>query len=382
MTESIVPVIDPPSPMEGMSFQSLSSYRLIKRLGSGGTAEVWLAERKSAGNHTQNVAIKYLFDAHAGKRLAEEALRMSQLIHDNIVPFVDSGRDFGGRYFVAMSYIKGLNLEGLRNLAGLSPEQVYFDKAQYRIPEKILGFVAFMVLRGLFYAHEYCFDDGTQGLIHMDVSPANILIEENTGFVKLTDFGVAAQQSSKKPTIDISGKVPYMAPEVLTESSVDARADIYSLGVVLYELLTGFNPNLVAPRTANILSAITNVMLAIEKPLRPPHEVILGIDSVLSEIVMKMTATDPNDRYPSAEDVISDLIHYLYSSGVGPNTASLVSYIKLLKSPNNSVSRRDKNSLPFLKFKNGMPIIQPLRQLSEAALLEIEAFRTPGRIWR
>lgn len=382
MTESIVPVIDPPSPFEGMTFESQSSYRLIRQLGTGGMAEVWLAERVSAGNHTQHVAIKYLFDAHAGKQLAREALRMSHLTHDNIVPFVDSGRDFGGRYFIAMSYIKGVNLEGLRMLAGLSNEAVYSGDAPIRIPDKILGFVAFMVLRGLSHAHEYQFEDGSQGLIHMDVSPGNILIDESKGFVKLTDFGVAAQQSTEKPKIDIAGKVPYMAPEVLTESTVDARADIYSLGVVLYELLTGFNPNLVALKTANIISAITNVMLAIELPLRPPHDVVLEIDPAFSYIVTKMAATDPSDRYQSAEDVINDLTHYLYASGVGPNTAALVSYMKLMRDPDAKPGRRDKNALPFLYFKNGAPVVRPSRNLTLAAEQDIAQSRTPGRIWK
>jgi serine/threonine protein kinase len=382
MTESIVPVIDPPSPVQGMVFESQSSYKLIRRLGTGGMGEVWLAERRSAGNHVQYVAVKYLFNANAGKQLAVEALRMSHLTHDNIVPFIDSGRDFGGRYFVAMAYIKGVDLDGLKSLANLSDETVYGGDATVRIPEKILGFIAFMVLRGLCHAHEYQFADGVQGLIHLDVSPGNILIDENNGFVKLTDFGVAAQQSTKRPKIEIAGKVAYMAPEVLMENTVDARADIYSLGIVLYELLTGFNPNLAAPRTSGIISAITNVMLAIERPIRPPHDVVLNVDQTLSEIVVRMTATDPNDRYGSAEEVMGDLTNYLYASGVGPNTSSLVSYMKLLRNPEAVPSRRDKNALPFLFFKRGIPNVRPSRELSLATQQDIAEGRTPGRIWK
>jgi eukaryotic-like serine/threonine-protein kinase len=382
MTQSIRPVVDPPSPFEGMTFESQSSYKLIRKLGSGGMGEVWLAERISAGNHSQRVAVKYLFDAHAGKQLAAEALRMSHLNHDNIVPFVDSGRDFGGRYFIAMSYINGIDLDDLMAVAKQGEKSEASGSAPVHIPEKILGFIAFMVLRGLGHAHEYQFEDGSRGLIHMDISPGNILIDESKGFVKITDFGVAAQQSTQKARIEITGKVPYMAPEVLTESAADARADIYSLGIVLYELLTGFNPNLLTSKTVNIIGAVTNVMLAIEKPMRPPSDVVLDVDPTFSKIIMKMAASDPDDRYPGAEEVIADLARYLYASGVGPNSASLVSYLKLLRNPDVTPDRRDKNALPFLFFKNGLPDICPERRLSLAAQQDLAESRTPGRKWQ
>lgn len=381
MNESIIPVIDPPMLESGMSFESQSRYRLLERLGRGGMGEVWLAERISAGNHSQRVAIKFLFDAHAGRSLAREALRMSHLAHDNIVPFVDSGRDSGGRYFVAMAYMRGVDLEGLKQIVGLTAERVYSGEAQFRVPQKIAGFIMFMVLRGLAYAHEYEFDDGTVGLIHRDVSPGNILIDEGKGFVKLTDFGVAARQSREKPDIEIAGKVPYMAPEVLEQGAVDVRADIYSLGVVIYELLTGFNPNLATASLSNVISAITNVMLAIERPLRSPAQVVEGIDDAFSDIIVKMLATDPKARYGSAEEVIADLTYYLYSSGVGPNTASLVSYLKLMRDPNAKPTLRDKNALPFLKNRDGSLRIAPAFQPTEAAVEDVREGRTPGRVW-
>jgi serine/threonine protein kinase len=379
--DSIVPILDPPRLEEGMGFESVSTYNLIRRLGRGGMGEVWLADRISAGNHSQKVAVKFLFDAHAGRTLAREALRMSHLAHDNIVPFVDSGRDSGGRYFVAMAYMKGMDLDGLRSLVGLSPDAVFAKTPSVRIPEKIVGFVMFMVLRALNYAHEYVFDDGSVGIIHRDVSPGNILIDEAKGFVKLTDFGVAAQMSQTQPKIEIAGKVPYMAPEVLTNGTVDARADLYSLGMVFYELLTGFNPNINTSRTTNVISAITNVMLAIDKPLRPPHRVVEGIDPEISRIVARMLSTDPLERYRTADDVNAELTYYLYSSGVGPNTASLASYIKLIRDPESEPDTRDKNALPFLIHDGDIPEVRPSWRLTDEAIEEIDAARTPGRVW-
>ena len=343
--------------------------------------EVWLADRISAGNHSQKVAIKFLFDAHAGRTLAREALRMSHLSHDNIVPFVDSGRDSGGRYFVAMAYMKGMDLEGLRALVGLTPRAVFDKTATLRIPDKIVGFIMFMVLRALGYAHEYAFDDGSKGIIHRDVSPGNILIDEAKGFVKLTDFGVSAQKSETKPKIEIAGKVPYIAPEVLTNGTVDARADLYSLGVVFYEMLTGFNPNMNTSHIASVISAITSVMLSFEKPLRPPHEVVEGIDPKISRIVERLLTTDPTDRYRTAEEVTSELTYYLYSSGVGPNTTGMTSYIKLMKDPGATPDSRDRNALPFLETDGGDPDVRVPWQLTEAAAEEVDGGRTPGRIW-
>ncbi len=378
--DSFIPVIDPPALEEDATFESVSTYRLLRRLGRGGMGEVWLAERISAGNHSQKVAIKFLFDAHAGRTLAREALRMSHLSHDNIVPFVDSGRDAGGRYFVAMAYMKGMDLDGLRAIIGLTPDSVYDKSAPHRIPEPIAGFVMFMVLRALSYAHEFVFDDGSKGIIHRDVSPGNVLIDEGKGSVKLTDFGVAAQISEAQPKVEIAGKVPYMSPETLTDGTVDARADLYSLGVVFYEMLTGFNPNLNTSHIANVISAITSVMLAFERPLRPPHQVIVGVNPEISKIVERLLTTDPNERYRSAEEVIADLTYCLYSSGVGPNTTSLSSFIKLVRDPEATPDIRDLNALPFLN-SNGRPEVRAPWVLTAEAQEEIDNGRTPGRVW-
>lgn len=374
-------IVDPPNLEEGTSFHSSSTYRLIRRLGQGGMGEVWLADRLSAGQHSQRVAVKFLFDAHADCSLAQEALRMSHLSHDNIVPFVDSGRDAGGRYFVAMSYIDGFDLDGLRAMVGLTPEATYSQEARVRVPDQLVGFILFMVLRALHHAHTYEFDDGAVGLIHRDVSPGNILIDEERGFVKLTDFGVAVRQSTETTKTDIAGKVPFMAPEMLIDRTVDIRSDIYALGIVIYELLTGFNPNMNMVKPLNVIGAITNVMLAVERPLRAPHEVVEGIDPTISAIVTKMLASDPDKRYLTAAAVSADVSRCLFSEGVGPTTASLASYIGMIRHPKRKVTRHDRNALPFLYNRKGDLDIRPKWRLTKEATQEIAAERTPGRVW-
>ncbi len=342
--------------------------------------EVWLAERLSEGRHSQKVAVKYIYLEDHSLMLADEALRMSRLSHDNIVPFIDSGRDSEGRFFVAMAYVDGMDINRLRELSGLTSEAAYTGAATGRVPDLIVGFLLFMVLRALHHAHTHDFGDGVVGLIHRDVSPGNILINDKQGFVKLTDFGVAVRQSSDEYTKGIAGKVPYMAPEVLGDEDVDARSDIYSLGLVAYELLTGINPNVHPLGLVSVISAITNVMLALEQPLRPPHEVIEGVDLELSRIVTKMLALAPADRYQSADRIIADIVPVLYGRGVGPGSEALVAYLNLLSSPDGDPPGRMQNILAFLLDSNGKLNIRPQWVLTPAAMADIAAGGNPGRV--
>ncbi len=377
-SKKVFTTLETTNPFEGMTFESVSRYRLKHRLGEGGMGEVWLADRLSAGDHSQKVAVKFIRVGDAGQMLAKEALRISRLSHDNIVPFVDSGRDSNGRFFVAMAYVEGTDLRGLRELIGLTLEAAHKGEATCRIPDPLVGFLMFMVLRALHYAHMFDFGEGVVGLIHRDVSPGNILIDEAKGFVKLSDFGVAARQSNEAIHKQIAGKIPYMAPEVLIGRSVDTRSDIYALGLVAYELLTGFNPNIHPSQLSSVLGTITNVMCALEKPLRPPHEVLEGIDPTLSRIVARMLAAKPQDRYPSANAVIGDLVNCLYKHGVGPGSESLVSYMTLLRNPDMEPSPNSR--LTFTTEKNDRLNIRPKWVLTPDAAEDLAADRNPGRI--
>ena len=366
----------------GVSFSSSSSYRLIRRLGAGGMGEVWQAERRSAAGHTQMVALKFLSDVHAGGSLVEEALRISKLAHDNIVPFLDSGRDLSGRYFVAMALVNGVDLDGLRALVGLQTEACYEQKPKIRIPGLLVGFIIFMVLRALKYAHAIEFAPGEIGLIHRDISPGNILIDVERGFVKLTDFGVAIQAQGGGSNLNpVAGKVPYMAPEVLRGETVDPRVDLYSLGVVAYEMLTGFNPNVHPSRLRSVIASITDAMMAFEQPLRPCHEVVAGIDPDISAIVAKLIATDPADRYASADEVNVDLVPYLYELGVGPSTASVAAFIHMVQHLDQEPTEEAQRALIFLRGSDGSLLAKPSWSLRPEAVAEIKAGRNPARVW-
>ena len=164
MTDFVSPVVDPPDLEEGMEFASGATYKLISRLGRGGMGEVWKALRTSAAGHQQVVAIKYLTNPSSSRNaLDAEALKMSLLSHDNIVPFVDSGVDKDGRYFIAMSFVEGCDLDGFRKIVGMSNEAAYKRELRSRIPDRVVGFIIFMTLRALDYAHTFRFNETTVG---------------------------------------------------------------------------------------------------------------------------------------------------------------------------------------------------------------------------
>jgi serine/threonine protein kinase len=377
------PVVDPPPLAADWSFPSQTGYRLIRRLGRGGMGEVWEAERRSAGGHAQKVAVKFISDPGTRpESLDAEALRMSRLSHDNIVPFIDSGLDAAGRFFVAMQFVDGMDLDGLRALTGLTADAAYRPGAFItRIPDQIVGFVMFMTLRALHYAHSFDFGQGVVGLVHRDVSPGNILIDEARGFVKLTDFGVAAVLGGMEASSgrQVVGKVPYMAPEVLIGDPTDARSDLYSLGLVAYELVTGFNPNLRPAALKSVIGSITEVMLSLERPLRPAHEVVEGVSPGLSAIFDKLIRKDPAQRYQSADAVLTDLSVFLYDRGFGPTTGSLSNYMAILRRPGDQVSQRARHSLRFLDWRDGVRVVVPRWKPTAAAAAALAAGENPAR---
>jgi serine/threonine-protein kinase len=342
--------------------------------------EVWLAERRSAGGNVQPVAVKFISEAGWIGALASEARRISQLSHDNIVPFVDSGHDSDGRFFLAMAYIEGVDLDGLRALMDFQTEAAYSGKAGIRLPDPIVGIILLMVLRALRHAHNFKFEDGVVGLIHRDVSPGNILIDRACGFVKLTDFGVAGFQGDESTQGNrITGKVPYMAPEMLAGEPSDKRADLYSLGIVAYEALTGFNPNIMPAQMDNVLGAITNIMLALERPLRLPHEVVEGVDPRLSNIVTRLLENDPDERYLSAEAVIVDISDFLRDKGVAPNAAILARYLEILRNPEVENSEPQQWARQFPEGKDFRLEIRPRWVITAKAAQDLAKGGNPAR---
>ena len=258
-------------------------YVLISHLARGGMADVWVAEDRLLG---RRVAVKILHDQFASsesfvERFRREAQSAANLTHHNIVAVHDWGED-DSTYFMVMELVEGRNLRDvLRNEGALLPR---------RVTE-----IGVEVATALGVAHG-------QGLVHRDIKPANVLLTPD-GAVKVADFGIArAWDDSEQLTRTgaVIGTATYFSPEQAQGMPADARSDIYSVGVVMYELLTGTPP----------FSGESPVAVAyqhVQQPPTPPSSIDPNVPPGLEAVVLKAMAKDPDLRYQSAAELIDDL---------------------------------------------------------------------------
>jgi serine/threonine-protein kinase len=263
-------------------------YELNHLIARGGMAEVYRARDRLLD---RPVALKVLFpelsvDRSFVERFRREAQAAANLSHPNIVPVFDWGED-SGTYFIVMEYIDGRPLSSIlkTNLpATMTPERTADIGAH--------------VAAALGYAHKH-------QVIHRDVKPGNILITDD-GQVKVTDFGIARAintEESLTQTGAVMGTATYFSPEQAEGVGVDARSDIYSLGVVLYEMVTGRPPFL-----GDTPVAVASKHVRDHPP--PPREINPAIPPTFEAIILKCLAKDPNYRYATAEDLRADLLRF------------------------------------------------------------------------
>ncbi|MBI4238838.1 MAG: serine/threonine protein kinase [Deltaproteobacteria bacterium] len=275
-------------------------YYLTHLLARGGMAEVYTAKAFGAGDFEKTVVVKKILPQFADDErfitmLSDEARVTVQLTHTHIVQLLDFGT-VNGQYYIAMEYIDGVDLKDVVTAA---------HQCGAAVPADVIGVVMSAVCRGLDHAHRKTGKDGAPlGIVHRDLSPHNVLLSF-AGEVKVADFGIAkaASNVTKTQTGEIKGKVAYMSPEQAAGAALDARTDIFSAGLVLYELFTGV-PLFEGDSQLEILGRIkaTHVnpeMLpdTIPAPWRP--------------IVAKALAHDTTDRYASAgefERAIAELL--------------------------------------------------------------------------
>ncbi|MCB9895065.1 MAG: serine/threonine protein kinase [Planctomycetes bacterium] len=390
--------------LRGFSFASSSSYTIVEELGRGGMGVVYLVE-KNCGGVLDYVVFKSFktLDDEQEARLRNEANIATFLRHENIVKtyglesckLSDMPEEFrknlnvsslpkqtsdlqlptfhlrriadprkGGKsrtpgfaparmpnpkatktvdtsprvLFMAMDYVDGVDMSMLAR---------HHFKLHLLMPMPISMFIVSRIARALDYGHQW--------IVHKDVTPGNILINSE-GVPKLTDFGIAAPLSAAGE--EFAGKVHYMAPEQLAREKVDGRADIFSLGVVAYELLTGIN--LFKPLSRGSWDEnVRWVKQAQSRPIIPPHEICTDVPERLSRIVMKMLEYDVNKRFQRMIEILMEMEkRYLYAEGFGPTNNSLASYLRIFESDFVGASQDDLRQLTFLRNAEGKVALQ------------------------
>ena len=262
-----------------------SRYRVQRRLGGGGMASVYLAEHA----HLDRPVVLKVLHGHLAKdsemleRFRREARAASQLVHPNIVPIIDAG-ETEGVLFVVMPYMLGGSFADRIALGAQPPAEVASIVAQ--------------AATALDYAHR-------RGIVHRDVKPDNVLFDED-GHALVTDFGIAEARSELRLTASgrAMGTPHYMSPEQAMGKLVDGRADVYSLGIVMYEGLIGFPP-------FDGPDAFAVGYKQVHEPAVSPQAVNSEIPSPVAEIVMRCLLKNPADRYARGDDLADALIAWL-----------------------------------------------------------------------
>jgi serine/threonine protein kinase len=277
-------------------------YRVLDRLASGGMAEVFLAESASIEGFKKRVAIKRVLPHLSEKTrfismFLDEARLSAQLSHSNCVQVFDIGVG-DSAYFIVMEYVDGADLKAIVE---------HLAQRRKPFPVELAVHVAIQICQGLAYAHELTGDGGTSlHVVHRDMSPPNVLITKY-GEVKIVDFGLAkasSQLEKSEPGI-IKGKFSYLSPEAALGEEIDHRTDIFAVGIILWEILSG-------KRLFVGESDFATVRLIQQAAVPSLRSARSDVPEDLERIILRALARSPSQRYSTARDLGRDLTSFLY----------------------------------------------------------------------
>ena len=295
---------------------TFGDYHLVEKIATGGMAEVWKARAFGLAGFEKTLVIKKILDTLAEdeefERLFIDEARIAVLLqHVNIVQVFDLGKVDGSLY-MAMEYVAGLDLARLIKRA----------RRQGPVPIPLALFIAGEVLKALRFAHERADDSGTPlGLIHCDISPQNVLIS-HSGEVKITDFGISRAAFQAKSLHEVvRGKYAYMSPEQIENQTLDGRTDIFSLGILLWELITG--KRLFKARTRD--ETLARVRRADVPSLRTYRD---EVSDAVEGFVLQALSREPDARFDSAAEMIEALGALWAREGHRANSHDLAAWVK------------------------------------------------------
>jgi len=297
-----------------MTATSFGKYTLLERINVGGMAEVFKAKAFGVEGFERIVALKRILpaisaDSEFVEMFINEAKIAVQLNHANIAQVFDLGKEKDS-YFIAMEYINGIDLRVIFDMFKKHPEP--------RMPLDQACFIVMKICEGLEYAHNKCGQSGKPfELVHRDISPQNILVSAD-GNVKIIDFGIAKISGSADITEAgvLKGKFGYMSPEQVKGKRVDRRSDIFSTGVILYELCTGVRL-FYSETDVQTLDKVRHAELI------PPSIYSASINPELERIILKALAADPAARYSNAVDLLDDLQAFAFATGLSYSSSQL-----------------------------------------------------------
>ena len=336
-----------------MSEHQQQRYRVVEKLESGGMAEVFRAESEGLQGFKKQVAIKRVLPHLSEKKrfiamFLDEARLSAQLSHSNCVQVFDIGVG-DNAYFIVMEYVDGANLKAIAE--GLKKQGRDF-------PVAAAAFIAHEICKGLAYAHELRDSNGVSlNIVHRDMSPPNVLITK-FGEVKIVDFGLAkasSQLEKSEPGI-IKGKFSYLSPEAAMGQEVDARTDIFAVGIILWELLAGQRLFLGETDFQTVKKVQQAVIPSISQ-INPkvPRE--------LERILSRALAKDPAARYMTARELGQDLIRFLFQNAEPVGTFDVATLVQ--------TTMRDRQRVRA-------PQGSIIDKLIEEALLEFTSLKEDG----